>query len=327
MSPQFFLFAIIAATCLYAYLNGANDSGGLVAAAISSRSLSPRSAFLIAAISEFAGPFLFGTAVATTIGSNLVQSSAITPEALLIAILCAIAWGIVTGKLGLPSSSTHALVGGLIGAVAIQSGAQALLVGGFVKVALALFAAPILGMFAGYLTMKVLALLTRHSTPHVNQIFKRAQAINVAALALSHGTNDGQKSMALIALGLLATQTQSAFAIPLWVTCAVALSLTLGILTGGWQIIRTMGEKIYRVRPIHASAAQTGSAAVVFIAALLGAPVSTTQVTSSAIVGAGSAERMSGVRWHVAGQIAGAWFITIPASALLAGLVEKSLTL
>lgn len=326
MSSQLSLFAIIAATCLYAYLNGANDSGGLVAAAISSRSLSPRLAFLLAAIAEFAGPFLFGTAVAATIGKNLIQMAAITPKALLIAILSAICWGVATGYLGLPSSSTHALLGGLIGAVAIESGMQALMTRGFVQVIVALLIAPILGMVAGYLGMKALSLLTRKATPHLNWYFKRAQALNVFALALSHGTNDGQKSMGLITLGLVATHAQGEFTVPLWATLVVAISLTLGIVTGGWQIIRTMGEKIYRLRPIHAFAAQTASAAVVFIAALLGAPVSTTQVTSSAIVGVGSAERMSGVRWQVAGQIVGAWVITIPASAILAGLIQKSLT-
>lgn len=327
MSAQLSLIAIVAATCLYAYMNGANDSGGLVAAAISSRSLSPRFAFSLAAAAEFAGPFLFGTAVAATIGKNLVQSSAITPLALLVAIVCAIAWGMVTGYLGLPSSSTHALLGGLIGAVAIQSGTQALLVDGFVKVILALFIAPILGMFAGYLGMKALSFATRRATPHVNWVFKRAQVFNVIALALSHGTNDGQKSMGLIALALIATKAQREFAVPPWATLLVALSLTLGMVTGGWQIIRTMGERIYRLRPIHASAAQTASALVVLIAAVLGAPVSTTQVTSSSIVGVGIAERMSGVRWQVAGQVVAAWVITIPASALLAGLVQSSLTL
>jgi PiT family inorganic phosphate transporter len=175
--------------------------------------------------------------------------------------------------------------------------------------------------------MSVLTYMLRDATPRVNLTFKRTQIANVVALALSHGTNDGQKSMGLIALGLIATQAQHDFAIPIWVTLVVASSMTLGVVTGGWRIIRTMGAHIYRLRPIHATAAQTASAAVVLTAAALGAPVSTTQVTSSAIMGVGSAERMSGVRWQVAGQIVGAWFITIPASAILAGLVQKSLTL
>lgn len=327
MSAQLSLFALIAATCLYAYMNGANDSGGLVAAAISSRSLNPRLAFTLAACAEFAGPFLFGTAVAASIGRNLVRTTAITPKALLVAIASAIVWGIVTAYLGLPASSTHALLGGLIGAVAIQSGPQALMVDGFVRIMLALFTAPIFGMFAGYLLMKMLEFVTRTASPRVNWIFKRAQVFNVLALALSHGTNDGQKGMGLIALALIAARAQPEFAVPLWATSLVALSLTLGLITGGWQVIRTMGEKIYRLRPIHATAAQTAAAVVVLVAAVMGAPVSTTQVTSSSIVGVGIAERMSGVRWQVAGQIAAAWIITIPACAILAGLVQTSLAL
>ncbi len=298
--------------------------GGLVAAAISSRSLSPRFTLTLASVAEFLGPFLFGTAVAATIGKNLIQFGAITIEALLVAVASALAWSIATSYLGLPSSSTHALLGGLVGAVAIQSGPQALVASGFAKVLLALFSAPILGMLTGYMLMKLSSILTRGASPHINWYFKRAQIFNVVALALSHGTNDGQKSMGLIALALMVQQKQD-FVIPFWVTLLCAIALMLGVSTGGWRIIRTMGARIYRLRPVHATVTQTSATLVVLGAALIGAPVSTTQVVSTAIMGVGGAERMSGVRWGVAGQIVSTWFLTIPASALLAAVVEKSL--
>lgn len=285
--------------------------------------MNPRSALVLASIAEFVGPFLFGTAVATTIGHDLVQSGAITLSVLFASMVSAILWNVTTWYVGLPSSSTHALLGGLVGAVTMESGYQALLLSGFAKVLVSLFSAPLIGLIAGYLLMRLFKSLTRGASPRINGVFKRAQVLNVSALALSHGTNDAQKSMGLITLALVVTGMQTQFTVPLWVTLLCATALTLGVSAGGWRIIRTLGGGIYRLRPIHASAAQTASASIVLGASLLGGPVSTTQVVSAAIIGVGSAERRSGVRWEVAGQIATAWLITIPASALLAAVLQE----
>jgi inorganic phosphate transporter, PiT family len=315
---QLLFIAVLAAILGYAFLNGMHDSSGLVAAAISSRSMAPRSALILAAAAEFLGPFLFGTAVAATIGKDLIQSSAITLPVLLIAVSSAIVWNIATWYFGLPSSSTHALLGGLVGAVTLTYGPQYLIWGGFLKVLFALFAAPFIGLAAGFFLMLLTKFVTRCASPGVNGWFKRAQPFNVIALALSHGTDDGQKSMGLIAIALVAAGYQSDFTVPLWGTLLVALALMVGVSSGGWRIIRTIGGGIYRLRPVHAFATQSSSAAIVLVAALLGAPISTTQVVSAAIIGVGSAERIKAVRWQVAGQIATAWLITVPAAALVA---------
>lgn len=317
------LVVILSLIFLYAFLNGFNDSAGLVAAAISSLSLSPRFALTLAAVAEFTGPFLFGTALASTIGKDLIHVQAITPNVLLIALTTANIWNIASSYLGIPSSSTHALLGGLIGAVVISHGVQALLFGGFAKVLISLFSAPLLGMLGGFLLMRVTKFLVRGASPRVNGFFKRAQVFNVIALAMSHGTNDGQKSMGLVAMALLAVGSQSTFGVPWWGILLVAVALMAGVGTGGWRIIRTLGAGIYRLRPVHAFAAQTASAAIVLGAAMLGGPVSTTQTVSSAIMGVGSAERVRAVRWEVAGQMAAAWIITIPVSAFIAIVLRE----
>jgi PiT family inorganic phosphate transporter len=276
----------------------------------------------MASLSEFAGPFLFGTAVAATIGRDLVQASAITLPILLIAVVSAIVWNSITWYFGLPSSSTHALLGGLAGAVAMTQGIQALRLTGFAFVLLALFSAPVLGLLAGFAFMRLTQYLTRNATPRVNAFFKQVQPLNVVALALSHGSNDGQKSMGLITIALVAASDQKDFVVPFWVTLLCAIAMMLGVSIGGWRVIRTLGGRIYRLRPVHAFAAQSASALIVLGAALLGGPVSTTQVVSAAIIGVGSAERMNAVRWHVAGQIVTAWLVTIPASAFVAILLH-----
>ncbi len=316
------LGAVVAATLIFAFLNGMNDSGGLVAAAISSRSMGPRFALSVASVSEFAGPFLFGTAVAVTIGRDLVQPSAITLPVLLVAVVSAIIWNLITWYLGLPSSSTHALLGGLAGAVAATQGIQALRLSGFAFVLLALFIAPVLGLLAGFALMRLTQYLTRNASPRVNVFFKQVQPFNVVALALSHGSNDGQKSMGLITIALVAASAQTGFVVPFWVTLVCATAMMLGVSIGGWRVIRTLGGRIYKLRPVHAFAAQGSSALIVLGAALLGGPVSTTQVVSASIIGVGSAERMNAVRWQVAGQIVTAWVVTVPACAAVAILLQ-----
>ncbi len=273
---------------------------------------------MLAAAAVFAGFLLFGAAVASTIGTNLVQAPAITLDVLLIATVSATAWVVFAALVGLPSSSTHALLGGLIGAVTITHGFQFLILDGFLKVLFVLFAAPLIGLTGGYLFMHLAIYSTRAASPRINQFFRRVQMFDVIALGLSYGANDGQKATALMTMALVAASDQKTFLVPVWVKLICAVALLFGMGTGGWRTIRTLGRRIYKLRPIHAFVAQTASAAIVLTAAALGGPVSTPQVVSTSIMGVGSAERMSGVRWGVAEQIVISWILTIPTSALVA---------
>jgi PiT family inorganic phosphate transporter len=313
--------ALVVTALVFDFLNGFHDSANVVATTISSRALSPRKALVLAALAEAAGPFLFGVAVATTIGDEIIASQAITSTVIFAGLLGAIAWNVITWLLGIPSSSSHALIGGLVGAVAMGYGFSAVQAAGIRKVIIALLASPILGLAVGYLFMKLLLWLSRMATPGANRFFKSAQVVTSLGLALSHGSNDAQKTMGIIAMALLSGGFIDTFHVPIWVVAACAAAIALGTLTGAWRIIRTLGAKFYRIRPIHGFSAQAASAGVILGAALLGGPVSTTQVVSSTIIGVGSAERLSKVRWGVAGEIAIAWVLTIPASMLISALL------
>jgi len=312
------LIVIIAIALVFDFLNGVHDSSNIVATMISSRAVSPRVALIMTACAELAGPFLFGVAVATTIGSEVVDPAAITSLVIIAALSSAIIWNLITWYFGWPSSSSHALIGGLIGAVAMAEGFGTINLFGLEKVLLALFISPVLGLVLGYLVLKVIYFLARGATPGVNTLFKRGQLGTSVALALSHGTNDAQKTMGIIAMAMVTTGYVTEFQVPWWVITVSAGAIALGTLTGGWRLIRTLGGKFYKIRPVHAFGSQLTSAGIIMGAALLGGPVSTTQVVSSAIMGAGSADRVSKVRWTVARDIAVAWLLTIPVSALLA---------
>jgi PiT family inorganic phosphate transporter len=270
------------------------------------------------AMAELAGPFLFGVAVATTIGSEVVDPAAITSGVIVAALLGAIVWNLVTWYFGWPSSTSHALVGGLVGAVSLASGIDTIHLAGLEKVLLALFASPILGLILGYLVLKIIYFLARGASPKINSFFKRAQLGTALALALSHGTNDAQKTMGVIAMAMVTTGYTDRFHVPWWVIALSAGAISLGTAMGGWRLIETLGAKFYKIRPVHAFGSQLTSAGIILGAALVGGPVSTTQVVSSSIMGAGSADRVSKVRWTVARDIAVAWLLTIPVSALLA---------
>jgi PiT family inorganic phosphate transporter len=312
------LIIIIAIALIFDFLNGMHDSSNIVATMISSRALSPRKALGMTAVAEFVGPFLFGVAVATTIGSEVVDPEAISSAVIIAALSSAIVWNLITWYFGWPSSTSHALIGGLIGAVAIAEGFGTINLAGMQKVLLALFLSPILGLVLGFLVVKVIYFLARGATPGVNTLFKRGQWGTSVALALSHGTNDAQKTMGIIAMAMVTTGYVSEFQVPWWVITISAGAIALGTLTGGWRLIKTLGGKFYKIRPVHAFGSQLTSAGTILGAALLGGPVSTTQVVSSAIMGAGSADRVSKVRWTVAREIAVAWVLTIPVAALLA---------
>jgi PiT family inorganic phosphate transporter len=318
ISPFLALFVGTALT--FDFLNGFHDAANTVATLIASRAMGPRRALLLNAVANFAGPLLFGVAVATTIGHEVVMETAATMPVILAALLGAIFWNVLTWLLGIPSSSSHALVGGLVGVAAFGHGVEAILLPGLVRVFLTLLLSPVMGMLAGYLLMKVVLFLARGATPRINNLFQRGQMVTATALALSHGTNDAQKTMGIVTMGLLAGGALSHFAVPTWVILASATAMALGSALGGWRIIRTVGGKFYKIRPVHSFTSQIASAAMILGAALIGGPVSTTHVVSSAIRGVGSAERVSKVRWGVASQIITAWLLTIPMSALIAVL-------
>ncbi len=312
--------AIIGVALFFDFINGFHDSSNVVATMISSRAMSARKALALSAVAHFCGPFLFGVAVAKTIGHDVVDPKAITVAVIFAALLAATVWNIITWVLGIPSSSSHALVGGLIGAVSVGFGFAMIQLRGLLKVIIALFISPILGLIVGYLLMRLVLFLARGASPRINWLFKRSQIITSLALALSHGTNDAQKTMGIIAMALVTLGYLPDFSVPWWVVALCAGAMSLGTALGGWRIIRTLGTKFYKIRPVHGFTAQIASALIIFGAAFLGGPVSTTQVVSSAILGVGSARRVSRVRWNVAGDVIAAWMLTIPASALLAAL-------
>lgn len=313
--------AFIGVALFFDFINGFHDASNIVATVISSRVMSPRNALALSAMAHFCAPFLFGAAVATTIGYEVVDPHSISMTVLLAALVGAIVWDLVTWFFGLPSSSSHALVGGIIGAVGIARGLGILQPSGLFKVIVALFISPILGLIIGNLFMKLVLLLARGASPRINWFFKRSQYLTSLALALSHGTNDAQKTMGIIVMGLMIAGHLSEFMVPQWVVILCATAISLGTAAGGWRIIKTLGLKFYKIKPVHGFAAQSASALVILGAALLGGPVSTTQVVSSSIIGAGSAERLSKVRWGIAGNIFAAWLLTVPATALMAALL------
>jgi PiT family inorganic phosphate transporter len=310
---------------VFDFLNGFHDSSNIVATMIFSRAMSGRMALAITAIAHFIGPFLFGTAVATTLGHEVLADTQIKLSVTMSALIASIIWNLVTWWLGLPSSSSHALIGGLIGAAVIESGWEVVKLAGVTKVIIALAISPPLGFAAGFIAMKTILFLARGASPSINKFFKQSQVVTAIALALSHGTNDAQKTMGVITLGLVSAGILTEFHVPFWVIVVSAGAIALGTWTGGWRLIRTIGSKFFKVRPVHGFGTQITSASVILVAAILGGPVSTTQVVSSAIMGIGSAERLSKVRWGTAEHIIVAWLTTIPVSAILAALLAAIL--
>jgi PiT family inorganic phosphate transporter len=310
--------AVIALALLFDFLNGIHDSSNVVATMISSRAFSPRLALGITAIANLVGPFIFGVAVAETIGHEIVAADAISEIVLVAALAGAIIWNLLTWYLGFPSSSSHALIGGFIGAVVIEAGWTAIQIAGMEKVLIALFLSPVVGFVVGYFILRLTTLLSWNATPRINGFFRKSQLITALALSLSHGANDAQKTMGIITLALVTSGYLTEFAVPIWVIFICALMIGLGTMLGGWKLIRTLGGKFFKIRPIDGFASQLASAIVILVASLVGGPVSTTQVVSSSIMGVGAAERANKVRWGVAQEIVTAWFLTIPATALLA---------
>lgn len=328
------LILAIATVCIvlvFDYTNGFHDAANIVATVIASRAMTPAQAVVIVGIFEFLGPLLGGTAVANTIG-KFVALDDIAPLLSLSILLCgltgAIVWNLATWYFGIPSSSSHALVGGLIGAVTVAVGSEHVVWGfaeladghltGIVKVLAALLLSPLIGFWAGFLIHRLLTTALLAANPAANSRLRAAQFVTAAGLAFSHGANDAQKSMGILTLVLLLGGFIQTFEVPFWVMLACASSITLGIMSGGWRIVRTLGFAIYRVRPIHALGSQLTSAAVILAASAGGAPVSTTHVVATSIMGIGASERPRAVRWAKAKDIALTWIITIPGAALVA---------
>ncbi len=312
------ILIVIILALVFDFLNGIHDSSNVVATMISSRAISPRFALAMTAVANFFGPFIFGVAVANTIGHEIVEAETISIQVLIAALVSAIFWNLLTWYLGFPSSSSHALIGGFIGAVVVGAGWQAIQMHGLVKILIALFASPIIGSLFGFFVLRLILISSWNVTPRINDLFKRSQILTALALALSHGTNDAQKTMGIITLALVTGGFLEIFAVPIWVIVLCAGMIAFGTAVGGWKLIRTLGGKFYKIRPVDGFASQLASAAVILGASIVGGPVSTTQVVSSAIMGVGAADRLNKVRWGVAQEIATAWLLTIPATALVA---------
>ncbi len=330
------LLAIISVIVILIFdvTNGFHDASNMIATVVASRAMTPTQAVLLVGTFHFIGPLLGGTAVANTIGKFVDVSSLETVSSLVI-ILCglggAIFWNMLTWWLGIPSSSSHALVGGLVGAVVVAAGPEHVVWGfsqlahgevtGVTKVLLALILSPLVGFWAGFGIQRLMGFLLQGAKPLLNNRLRQVQWVSAAGLSFSHGANDAQKSMGIITMVLLLGGYISEFTVPMWVILACATMITIGTMLGGWRIVRTVGFGIYKVRPLHAVDAQLTSAAVIFGASVIGAPVSTTHVVSSSIMGIGASERPKAVRWGKAQEIISTWIITIPGSALAAVLL------
>ncbi len=324
------LVAIVLLALVFDYINGFHDTANAIATVVSTGVLSARNAIMMAAVLNFGGALL-GTQVATTIAKGIADSNFVIPAVIVAALLSAITWNLITWWFGIPSSSSHALVGGLAGAVVAHAGLGALHTTKLKEVATFLVVSPVVGFFiAMVLIIAILWIVRRMAGHRVNVAFRKLQLVSAGAMAFTHGTNDAQKAMGIIALALITYGKLEVHGakvdVPVWVKLACAIAMGLGTMSGGWKIIRTMGTKIVKLRPIHGFAAETAAAIVLFTTAHLGIPVSTTHVISGAIMGVGASMNVSAVRWGVAGNILVAWVLTIPISALLAAGFLKLVT-
>jgi PiT family inorganic phosphate transporter len=307
--------AIIAAL-VFDFLNGFHDAANSIATVIGTRVLRPLQAVAMAAVANFAGPFLFGVAVATTIGKGIIDPNFVTLNIIIGALAGAIIWDIITWLLGLPTSSSHALIGGIIGAGIAGAGTQAIIFGGLQKVVTGIVVSPVVGLVVAFLLATLLITIFAKRRPSaVNSVFGRLQIISSTYFSLTHGANDGQKTMGVIALILLTQGVITKFEVPYYVIIMAALAISLGTFFGGWRIVKTMAVKITQLKPYQGFAAETGGATILAVLALLGIPASTTHAISGAIMGAGAVKRVSAVRWGIGRRIVWAWIITIPASA------------
>jgi PiT family inorganic phosphate transporter len=309
---------VVVAALVFDYINGFHDAANSIATVVSTRVLKPGQAVVWAAFFNFAAIFVFGTAVAKTMGSGMIDLKVVTSAVVLGGLIGAIVWDLITWYYGLPTSSSHALIGGYAGAAVAKAGPAAILVSGWTKTLIFIVLSPLIGLGLGFGFMVIIFWLCRRTAPsRVDSLFRRLQLVSAALFSLGHGANDAQKTMGIIASALFAGGYIATFEIPLWVELAAYTAIAAGTLSGGWRIIHTMGSKITRLQPVGGFAAETAGAVSLFVASSMGVPVSTTHTITGAIVGVGSVRRMSAVRWGIAGQIVWAWVLTIPASAII----------
>jgi inorganic phosphate transporter, PiT family len=312
---------LIAVALIFDYINGFHDAANSIATVVSTRVLTPGKAVVWAAFFNFIAAFTFGTAVAKTVGSGLVDISIVTFAVIFAGLMGAIIWDLITWYYGLPTSSSHALIGGYAGAAVAKAGWGAIIASGWTKTLIFIVLAPLIGMTLGFgLMVAIMWIFSRTSPGKVDHWFRRMQLASAAAYSLGHGGNDAQKTMGIIAGALFAGGYLPEFRIDLWVVLAAHAAIALGTLSGGWRIIHTMGSKITKLQPVGGFAAETAGAISLFTATNLGVPVSTTHTITGAIIGVGSIKRLSAVRWGIAGRIVWAWILTIPMSAAIAAV-------
>ena len=321
MSAEILLVIVVLTALAFDFTNGFHDTANAVATSVSTRALTPRMAVLVAAVANLAGAFVT-TAVAKTVGQGIIDTGLATQETVLAGLIGAIAWNLLTWWFGLPSSSSHALIGGLMGAAAIQSGSKGIEWDGIVdKVVLPGLAAPVIGFAAAFLVLLAIFWTLRAVTPgFANRTFRLGQLASGTWFAFTHGANDAQKTMGVIALALFAHGSIDEFYIPFWVKVAAGVTIAAGTYVGGWRIMRTLGQRVFSMEPASGFAAQTAAGSTIYLATHFGFPISTTHTISGAVMGAGATRRLSAVRWGVAGNIVAAWILTIPAAALVAAL-------
>jgi len=319
-----FIVFIIAIALAFDFTNGLHDAANSVATVVSTRVLSPKQAVVWAAFFNFVAFLIFGTGVAKTIGVGLIDIKVVDPLVIFCGLLGAITWNLLTWYWGLPSSSSHALIGGYLGASVAKAGFRIVILSGWVKVVSFIFIAPILGMILGNLLMVLTTWLLRKKPLRVINLWsRRLQLLSAALYSLGHGGNDAQKTMGIIASLVYTSGHMKEFHIPLWIVLSAHTAIALGTLSGGWRIVKTMGQKIVRLRPIDGFCAETASAISIFMATHLGIPVSTTHVITGAVTGVGAARSVSSVKWQVTLRIVWAWIFTIPMSALIAASIYR----
>ena len=321
--PEYYLIIILIILALsFDFINGFHDTANAIATCVATRALNPKVAIIMSAVLNFVGAMV-STGVAKTIGGDIVTSPSMVDSVVLIAaIAAAIFWNLLTWKVGLPSSSSHALIGGICGAVIISYGIGAINGDGILTIVSGLVLSPVVAMFCGYIIMTLFYIILRNfSKGQVNNVAKRIQVLSAALMAFSHGSNDAQKSMGIITLALLSGGFIGALEVPVYVKVACALAMSAGTSVGGWNIIRTVGNKIFRMQPVNGLAADLNSAMTIFTATMLHLPVSTTHVVSGSIMGVGWATRFRAVLWNVAYQMVFAWILTIPCTAAVGAIV------
>lgn len=326
--PDTLIIFVVLLALVFDYINGFHDTANAIATSVSTRALTPRVAVWMAASLNFLGA-MYSTGVAKTIGGDLVKSAQMVNQQIIIAaIIGAIFWNLLTWWKGIPSSSSHALVGGVVGAVLISKGSEALKIEGILKIVAALICSPVIAMGTGFVVMTILLWIFGRKAPsRINPKFKKAQILTAAMMAFSHGSNDAQKAMGVITLTLVSTGYLTSLEVPIWVKLAAATAMGLGTAAGGWRIIRTMGSKIFKLEPISGFASDLNSSLIIFGATLLHLPVSTTHVVSGSIMGVGTSKRISAVHWGVAQQMLMAWILTIPCTAFVSALAYKIIAL